>query len=103
MDLRGLSSVTDFFLVCTVGSARQVGALAEHITAVLTQQGTAVWHTEGMGRAPASSRPASESPQWALMDCGEVVVHLMDQAARDFYRLEDLWGDAPRLSLSACA
>jgi ribosome-associated protein len=103
MDLRGLSSVTDFFIVCTAGSARQIAALAEHIETVLTQQGGSVWHTEGITSASTPSRAFGEAPQWVLMDCGEVVVHLMDQSARDFYRLEDLWADAPRLSLPLSA
>ena len=126
LDLRALSSVADFFVVCTAGSARQINALKDHIETALSQQGCVVWHTEGSvssdsGRGPArpgdrgglagehsrraastglASGPFNHGPQWVLMDCGEIVVHLLDQHARTFYRLEDLWADAPRLSLS---
>ena len=98
MDLRSLSSVTDFFVICTAGSGRQVGALKDHIEAVLLQQGCPVWHTEGSTAPP---RGGSEDPAfyWVLMDFGELVVHLFDQRARAFYRLEALWADAPRLPL----
>jgi ribosomal silencing factor RsfS len=115
-------------VVCTAGSARQINALKDHIEAALSGQGCAVWHTEGSAsfdvdsgrsrerpgdhggrsgeqRRKAASRggtssPFNHGPQWVLMDCGEIVVHLLDQHARTFYRLEDLWADAPRLSLS---
>ena len=114
MDLRVLSTVTDFFVVCTAGSARQITALKDHIETALEQEGCSVWHTEGTasfavgsGRSSERSRRASaltsggftDAPQWVLMDCGDVVVHLLDQRARAFYRLEELWADAPRLSL----
>jgi ribosome-associated protein len=97
MDIRALSTIADFFVVCTAGSARQIGALKEHIEAALHQHGCAVWHTEG---APSTAEAASlfnREPQWVLMDCGEIVVHLLDQRARTFYRLEELWADAPRI------
>ena len=99
MDLRSLSGVTDFFVVCTAGSGRQISALKDHIEAALLQQGCPVWHTEGSTAPPP--RGGSEDPEfrWVLMDCGEVVVHLFDQRARTFYRLEELWADAPRLPL----
>ena len=99
MDLRSLSTVADFFVVCTAGSARQLNAVKEHIEAVLERHGCPVWHTEGAAvNEPA--RAFAPDPQWLLMDCGEIVVHLLDQHARSFYRLEELWGDAPRLPIS---
>ena len=100
MDVRGLSSVTDFFVVCTASSTRQLAALKDAIEAILAQQGCAVWHTEGTASAPASSGPFTHEPQWVLMDCGDIVVHLLDQHARAFYRLEDLWADAPRVPIA---
>ena len=88
MDLRELSTVADFFVVCTAGSGRQINALKDHIEAALKQHAGAVRHTEdSIGR----------EPQWVLMDCGDIVVHLLDAQARDFYRLEQLWADAPRI------
>lgn len=97
IDLRSLSTVTEFFVICTAGSGRQIEALARHLEDVLTQHGLALWHTEGT-TAPASG--GGEPPlQWVLQDYGDVVVHLFDERARAFYRLEDLWADAPRVPL----
>ncbi len=98
LDLRALSNVTDFFVVCTAGSSRQASALKEHIETALDQRGCSVWHTEGASSAGSPS-PLNHVPQWMLMDCGDVVVHLLDEDARTFYRLEELWADAPRLPL----
>ena len=99
VDLRSLSSVTDFFVICTAGSSRQIDALKDHIEAVLSSQGWPVWHIEG-DAAAAPSRGFTHEPQWVLMDYGDIVVHLMDQQARSFYQLEQLWGDAPRVPLA---
>ena len=88
MDLQGLSTVADFFVICTAGSGRQMTALKDHIETVLERHGSAVWHTEDS---------IARDPQWVLMDCGEIVIHLLDAQARDFYRLEQLWADAPRI------
>ena len=98
IDLRSLSTVTDFFVVCTADSTRQIAALRDHIEAVLSTHGCAVWHTEGT-TAARSSRELPEDLHWVLMDCGDLVVHLLDQHARAFYRLEELWADAPRIPL----
>ena len=98
VDLRSLSSVTDFFVICTAGSSRQIDALKDHIEAVLSGQGCPVWHTEGDAAAP--SRGFTHEPQWVLMDYGDIVVHLMDQQTRSFYQLEQLWADAPRVPLA---
>ena len=111
VDLRSLSSVTDFFVICTAGSGRQITALKDHIDAVLSQRGYRVWHTEGEAAAgPArgftpyhgGSRGTgfTHETQWVLLDYGDVVMHLMDQQARAFYQLEQLWADAPRVPLA---
>ena len=101
MDLRALSSVTDFFVVCTAGSARQLDALTDHIEGTLARYGCAVGHTEGADAPVEAAGSFGRQPQWVLMDCGEIVVHLLDPYARSFYRLEDLWADAPRIALPA--
>jgi len=101
MDLRGLSSVADFFLICTAGSARQLDAIGDHIEETLAKHGGAVWHTEGAPGAGGPPKILPQTPQWVLMDCGDVVIHLLDQETRLFYRLEDLWADAPRVPLPA--
>ena len=97
MDLRSLSTVADFFVICTAGSGRQITALKEHIEEALDRHGGAVWHTEGSASSPEAVHGLNHQPQWVLMDCGEIVVHLLDEQARAFYRLEQLWADAPRI------
>ena len=94
LDVRGLSNVTDFFVVATLGNVRQLDAVREEIERVFAGQGWRIWHTEGEAHPPAAG---SEALNWVLLDCGGVVVHLFDSAAHDFYRLEDLWADAPHL------
>ncbi len=100
MDLRELSGVTDFFVVCTAGSARQISALKDHIESTLSSRGRAVWHTEGTTAPAGSSQGLTQDLHWVLMDCGDVVVHVLNQHARAFYRLEELWADAPRIPVS---
>ena len=101
LDIRTLSLVADFFVVCTAGSFPQMDAILEQVEASLGQHGTTVFHTEGAARPGSSSRSSGHDSQWVLMDCGDVVVHVFDRATRDFYRLEDLWADAPRVAVHA--
>ena len=86
LDLRELSSFTDFFLIGHGNSSRQNAAIAEAVEAELK---------------PAGFRPLSvegrESSEWMLLDYGSLVVHVFSRAARDHYGLETLWGDAPRI------
>lgn len=82
-DLRGLTSMTDFFVICTVDADVQAKAVMEHIKAQMIEQGIKPWHTEGSG-----------SSSWVLVDFIDVVVHIFRQEARMFYSLERLWGDA---------
>ena len=99
MDLRALSTVADFFIICTAGSGPQLTALKAHIEAALERHGSSVRHTEGAALPAEALRALAHQPQWILMDCGEIVVHLLDEQARDFYRLEQLWADAPRVAI----
>jgi ribosome-associated protein len=99
MDVRALSSVTDFFVLCTAGSARQLAAVKECVEEQLDRAGCPLWHAEGVAASTRLPAGASSAPQWILMDFGDVIVHLFDQPTRAFYRLEDLWADAPRLPM----
>lgn len=96
LDLRTLSSLTDFFVICTAMSSPQIAALRESIKESLNKQQCRVRHVEG-----SAAGAAPNEPQWVLIDCEDVVVHLLDERARDFYRLEQLWGDAPRVPIKA--
>jgi len=109
MDLRSLSTVAECFVVATATSHRQVVAMTEQIGEELREHGERVWHVEGLGppKTPRRGRSVAPEPQadaglsWVLMDCGDVVIHLFNPAGRNFYQLERLWADAPRLPLGA--
>ena len=111
MDLRALSGVTDFFVVATATTHRQALAITEAIEDQLDRCSERVWHIEGRALLKAEPPPArprdltasiaqqTDGLSWVLMDCGDLVVHLFNPPARDFYQLERLWGDAPRIPL----
>ncbi len=85
LDLRGISDVADFFVICTGGSDTQTRAIADQIDIGLKNQyDTRVWHIEGRNTG-----------QWILMDYVDVVIHTFLPDTRVFYGLESLWGDAP--------
>lgn len=87
LDLRGISSATDVFLLASGTSDIQVRSVAEHIVEELKKEGVRPSHVEGM-----------EGGRWVLIDYIDLVVHVFHQQAREFYQLETLWGDAPRRS-----
>lgn len=87
LDLRGLSSATDFFLIVTGTSDIHVRAVARHIMDELKSDGVRPDHVEGV-----------QGGRWVLIDYIDFVVHVFHPAARDFYQLEQLWGDAPLLA-----
>jgi ribosome-associated protein len=85
LDMRGLVGYTDWFVVCSGNTDRQVKAIHDAIHAGVKQEhGVSPRRVEGAGRA-----------QWVLMDYLDVVVHIFTPATREFYRLEQLWGEAP--------
>jgi len=86
LDLRELSSFTDFFIITHGNSSRQNAAIGEAVEAALKTGGRRPLSVEGL-----------ESAEWVLLDYGSFVVHVFSRAARDRYGLENLWGDAPRL------
>ena len=90
LDLRGLSDVTDYFLICHGSSDRQVLAIVDSIEERLRRDfKRRPSHIEGR-------RPAD----WVLMDFIDFVVHVFHEDRRQFYRLERLWGDAPSVDVS---
>ncbi|GEM_PF-1228431 len=101
LDVRKLSSVTDWYVLCTGMSPPQLVAIREAIDEALRAQGQRPWHVEGESAVKVAARAGREGQQlhWILMDCGDVVVHLFNPPARQFYQLERLWGDAPQLPL----
>ena len=90
LDLRGLSDVTDYFLICHGNSDRQVLAIADSIEQRLRQD---------FERRP-SHVEGRRTADWILMDFVDFVVHVFQENRRQFYRLERLWGDAPTVNVS---
>ena len=84
LDLRGISPVTDYFVIATGTSGRQMRSVADDIAMFGKSIGQPVWQKAGM-----------DSSQWVLLDFVDVVVHLFDQQARGYYDLELMWGEAP--------
>ncbi len=92
IDIRGLSSLTDYFVIGTAGSEPQIKAVVEQVTGDLKEKETTPWHTEG-----------KQSWRWVLLDYVDVVIHVFRAEVRSFYGLERLWGDAPRVAVSTDA
>lgn len=86
LDLEDKSSVADFFVVCSGFSDRQVAAIADTVADEARKAGHKIYASEGM-----------HDGRWALIDLGAVIVHVFQDQLRDFYSLESLWGDAPRI------
>ncbi|HSJ33144.1 MAG TPA: ribosome silencing factor [Longimicrobiales bacterium] len=84
MDLRGISNATDFFFLVSGTSDMHARSIAEHIIEELKKEGVRPSHVEGL-----------RSGRWVLIDYIDFVVHVFHPAAREFYQLERLWGDAP--------
>jgi ribosome-associated protein len=88
LDLTSVASFTDYFLICTATSTRQVQAISEAVEEQLRSRGKRPLHIEG-----------SSGAEWVLMDYGDFIVHVFTSASRKFYDLERLWRDADRLQL----
>ena len=93
LDLRGVVDYTDFFVVCSGGSDRQVKSIHDGIHAGLKAD---------FGLLPARVDGLSRS-QWVLMDYLDVIVHVFVPEVREFYALERLWGEVPARELGAAA
>ena len=89
MDLRKVSSMADYFLICTGDVDLHVKAIVDEIKGRLRDQRIKPWHVEGY-----------QNLNWVLMDYVDVVVHVFRPEMRDFYNLEKLWGDAPMQSFA---
>lgn len=90
LDLRGLSSLTDFFVIGTGSSDRQMHAVFDRVAE----------HARALGRRPFKVARTRDA-KWSLADYVDVVIHLFDAQHRDYYDLDGLWGDAPRIAWGA--
>ena len=90
MEVRKLSSITDYFLVASGNSSRQVQAIVRHVSKRLKENGFRPHGIEG-----------EQEGHWVLMDYGDVVIHIFYQPFREFYDIEGLWVEAPRIEPSS--
>jgi ribosome-associated protein len=86
LDMRSVTPLYDFLLLCTGNSRRQIHTLAEEMDASL--------HAAGERR---TSIEGYEASKWVVQDYGDIVVHVFDPDTRIYYALEDLWADAPHI------
>jgi len=82
IDVRAVTSIFDWIIVASADSARQTKALARHIRDTLKDAGASIVGTEG-----------EDGGEWILVDAGDIVAHVMQPAAREYYNLEELWGE----------
>lgn len=88
LDLRGVTDMTDFFVIASGTSDTHVRAVAEHIEMGLKHGGVSTTMTEGLTQG-----------RWALLDYADCVIHVFHPTLRQYYQLERLWGDATRVEL----
>lgn len=88
IDLSQAKSYTDYLIVASAPGPRAVRAVAEHVEEAMAEQGFRPLGVEGINEG-----------RWALLDYGELVIHVFDQPLREFYDLEGMWFDAPRIAL----
>lgn len=90
LEVKDLCSFADFFLIASGTSRRQVLALAQHLEEALAQSGVKPLGVEGVPEG-----------LWVLLDYNTVVIHIFSQALREFYNLEGLWAEAPKIFLES--
>jgi ribosome-associated protein len=84
LDIRGVSLIADYFVICTVGSERQASAIFKDLSETLLEE---------FGRKPLHMEGKPDSG-WVLLDFGDVIVHVFSPSQRTFYNLEQLWAAA---------
>ncbi|MCX8031435.1 MAG: ribosome silencing factor [Thermodesulfovibrionales bacterium] len=89
LELKDLTFITDYYVICSASNVIQVKTIAENIENTLLQKGIRPYGIEGLSFA-----------HWVLMDYGDVIVHIFEEHTRSYYNLEKFWLDAPRISLS---
>tara|TARA_B100000945_G_C20007274_1_gene423759 strand:+ start:6 stop:389 length:384 start_codon:yes stop_codon:yes gene_type:complete len=82
IDVRDITTLTDFFVICTSESEPQTRAITDHINRTMKTEGNSSWHTEGY-----------EYLDWVLVDFVNIVVHIFSKKTREYYDFERLWAD----------
>ena len=83
LDIRDLTTIADYFVICNGNNLRQIAAIAEALEDELKKQGARMWNREGVA-----------DTGWLIMDYGDVIIHIFGPKEREYYRLERLWSDA---------
>lgn len=86
--MRGITTIADFFIICSGESTTQVRAIEEQIDEIFDRENIKPLGIEGLSHS-----------HWILMDYGDVIVHIFEEGTRAFYELEKLWIDAKRIQL----
>ena len=82
IDVQKITTLTDFFIICTSESGPQTRAIADHISKQMKIEGIKAWHIEGY-----------ENLDWVLLDYVNIVIHIFSKESRDYYDIERLWAD----------
>jgi ribosome-associated protein len=90
LDLRGITPISDYFVICSGSSNTHIRGLADFVNTEFEKKGVRCNRVEGY-----------QGADWVLMDYGDVVVHIFTEELREFYSLERLWGDAPKIPFVA--
>jgi len=88
LDLTGITSFTDYFVICTGGNQRQIQAISDEVALKLKEQGQRPLSLEG-----------SDKGEWILADYGDFLVHIFSEKARQYYDLERLWRNAKTVEI----
>lgn len=83
LDIRDLTTIADYFIICNGNNARQIAAIAEAIQDELKKQGARLLNREGVA-----------DTGWLILDYGDIIVHIFGPKEREYYRLERLWSEA---------
>jgi len=86
LDVRKITSISDYFIVCSTSNERQARAIAEEMRMKLKEMGRREMGVEGM-----------EDARWVLQDFGDIVLHIFHESQREFYDIEGLWADAKQV------
>lgn len=90
LDMKGISLIADYFVICHGNSDKQVQAIAKEIKDKVNEHGYSIKRLEGFDEA-----------RWVLVDLGDVIFHVFHREERTYYNLERLWGDAPIVDIES--
>lgn len=86
LEVKGLTDITDYFVICSGTSKRQIETIADFIVEKIGKKGVKPLHYE-----------SDSQGIWTVLDYFDVIVHIFNEETRDYYRLEQLWGDAKKI------